>query len=284
MNSILNLLNQDIELEEILVCEDGISWIDRSGAIHKFEQNGIDIGFVSQLIFDLADKQDVRLDSKLPFGGGRTQIGGGVFRWHAVIPPLSTSGPTLSLRVQRSCHVVSDPSLRAILDEIRLLLENSRLPIYIIGSTGSGKTHLLRAILHEHLFHRRLVIIESTEEIEISTVFWTKLTTKAAGIDARGKIDEDTIVRETLRLRPDTIVFGELRGHELRGYWGLIESGHQVIATIHGQGVGSLNHKLSSALRKSEAQGTRREFHVVDVRRTGSRIEYALHRNQYFIL
>lgn|GEM_PF-1861903 len=282
----MNLLSPVIaDLEEAWFTERGLSYIDRYGRQLRLNDERTDPNFVTKLIIDFAGRSRIRLDPKVPYGGGRIQLGEIHFRWHAIIPPLSQSGPTLTLRAQRPIDSSSKGcGLRQILQDIHALMNRSSLPIYIVGPTGSGKTHLLRAVMREYLRMSRLVIIESTDELNAEEIYWIKLMSKCAGIDGRGGISEEVIAKEALRLRPDFIVFGELRGLELARYWGLIDSGHRVIGTIHGCGLESLTHKLAFSHQKAGHTSANNLFHAVVVRRQSSEFHYDLHENARFIL
>ena len=116
------------------------------------------------------------------------------------------------------------------------------------GETGSGKTSLLTSCLHESALHERVVIVEELEEIPMLGSLWSKLLCKTKSIHGDGEICMDLLFRECLRLRPDRMVFGELRGADFLCFLEAVASGHQgVLASFHASSKEQVGQRLRNA-------------------------------------
>lgn len=184
-------------------------------------------------LFDFAASCDVRLDPVIGAAGGTLR--GGAVRWHALLPPLSRDGPLLTLRRHRFEHVglgdfAADPGQVVAL--VGALSVDA--PLLIAGPTGSGKTTLLHALLKEQASEERIVIIETIAELAMPSPFSIRLLARPPALDGRGAVDPSRLFAEALRLRPDRVVLGELRGAEATAFLAAAGSGHgAVLATIH---------------------------------------------------
>jgi pilus assembly protein CpaF len=146
---------------------------------------------------------------------------------------MAKNGPVLALRrhsfASKKDISPKDVSLAAI---ATAFAENS--PIFICGQTGSGKTTALVNILRTHALHERVVIIEDVDEMPCLSPTWIKLTARPPNLEGYGAVDIKAIFRETLRLAPDRIVVGEVRGSEASSLYQGILSGHgSVLTTLH---------------------------------------------------
>ncbi len=198
-------------------------------------------GFVAWLL-KFARDQGVRLDPLLGSAGGAIcyphhfgHLQPLHLRWHCVLPPLSLSGPLLTVRrhrfgVLKLTDFQCDSSVRALFP---LLLKKAH-GILIAGPTGSGKTTFLAAFLQEFCHLERTVILESIPELPTPGPHGISLCERIASLEGIGAVTLERLVAESLRLRPDRLVFGEIRGREARAFWEALSSGHQAtMATIH---------------------------------------------------
>ncbi|MBF0440322.1 MAG: CpaF family protein [Oligoflexales bacterium] len=186
-----------------------------------------------------ASKNRVRLDPLSPSAGGAYDYffpGGKILiRWHVVLAPLSRGGAVLSLRRHRFDEINIDRfgcshELRSHL--FRLIHE--REPIFICGPTGSGKTSLLVSMLSLLGETERVVIIEDVPEISLECKTWIHLVSSRPNIEGAGEFTLSRIFDDALRLRPDRIVVGEVRGSEVETLFKAVVSGHKgIMTTLH---------------------------------------------------
>lgn len=176
-----------------------------------------------------------RLDEGQPCADGRI----GDCRIHAVIPPIAVEGTMISVRVSRgsvatieelarqwSCAHVWTPVIRAMVA--------AKLNCLISGSTGSGKTSLLAAMLGECPADERIIIVEDTTELRPNHPHVLHLQQRRGNVEGAGQLGMGQLVRETLRMRPDRLIVGECRGAELKDFLTAMNTGHQGAAgTVH---------------------------------------------------
>ena len=186
-----------------------------------------------EFVRDMAWSSGLRLDAMHPMAGGALNNGRG--RWHAVIAPLSHDAAVFSLRRHRFdrlalSDVVTDPVLRnGIAEQVR-----DKVSILIAGSTNSGKTTCLSRVLQEYFASSRVVILESIAELGISSPQWIRFLEMLPQPSGLGGFSLHRIAAETLRLRPDVLVVGELRGAESEVFLDMSVTGHgSCFATIH---------------------------------------------------
>jgi pilus assembly protein CpaF len=191
---------------------------------------------VSRLARRLAATAGARLDDAHPYVDGRLPDG---TRLHAVLPPLASGGTCLSLRVLRPAQYdlaalgrtgllpgLCLPALRAIIA--------ARLAFLVCGGTGSGKTTLLGALLAEVSAGERIVTVEDAEELRPQHPHVVRLVARAANVEGAGAIGMAELVRQALRMRPDRLVVGEVRGAEVIDLLAALSTGHDGGAgTVH---------------------------------------------------
>lgn len=168
-----------------------------------------------------------RVDDARPIGDAALA---GDIRAHLVLPPIARSGPLLSLRFPRRDTVTLDRFEAASGVNLE---ERARQGTLIAGITGSGKTTLATALVDTLPDTRRVVIIEDLAEMRPTHPHTVHLNTRAPNADGGGSVSLAELVRESLRMRPDTIVVGELRGREIKDFLAAATTGHSTIATIH---------------------------------------------------
>lgn len=203
-----------------------------------------------------AREEGVRLDPLCGSAGGMvdperlTQIWthAGQLRWHALLPPLSQDGPLLALRRHRF-GVISLTDFGGT-DEVKSQLLQamaSRRSLLIAGPTGSGKSTLLVALLAAHASQERVVILESVAEIPSLFPTWVRLLERLPNLEGVGAVALDRLLKESLRLRPDRLVLGEVRGREAQPFFNALLSGHDgAMATIHAGTVHEARHRLGA--------------------------------------
>jgi pilus assembly protein CpaF len=203
-----------------------------------------------------AREEGVRLDPLCGSAGGMvaperlTQIRNyaGQLRWHALLPPLSQDGPLLALRRHRF-GVISLTDFGGT-DEVKSQLLRamaSRRSLLIAGPTGSGKSTLLVALLAAHAPQERVVILESVAEIPSLFPTWVRLLERLPNLEGVGAVSLTRLLKESLRLRPDRLVLGEVRGDEAYPFFNALLSGHHgAMATIHAGTVHEARHRFGT--------------------------------------
>jgi pilus assembly protein CpaF len=204
---------------------------------------------------DLAAACNTRLDPMAPSAGGK--VPGCSARWHAMFPPLVRNGPVLCIRRSRLdgitlCDFAMDARIRVSL-EAHILEGGSLLAS---GPTGSGKSSFIAAILRDLLPAKRMVIIESIEELSGLSPGFVDLVARPPNLAGAGEVGVGWLFQESLRLRPDGIVIGEIRGQEASAFCGALSSGHPwCLATIHAGSPGEalIRLKILAGNRQSSA-------------------------------
>lgn len=232
LNEIGQWLKRDDINEIYLDCVSGIRAQSTS-----FKSMPIELNWsqdqILEFLLELAWACKVRIDPFLPYGGG--VIPNFPWRWHAVIPPISPRGPNVVLRRQRfdvvqledfECENFSFEELFAEISNGKSLL--------IFGATGSGKSTFLLSFLKKFFSERRVGIAESTVELPMLSPHWFKLVAVQEDTSGRGGVDFSSVLSEMMRMSPETIVLGEIRGKEAKYFIDFARTGHGgVLSTIH---------------------------------------------------
>ena len=234
LNKIISKFESNFNLDEILingtrsmVCIDSeqvthLSPFDSAYQIRSWMQ-----GF--------AKMQGVRLDPVEPVAGGsyfHSKLGL-MFRWHFLLPPIADLGGLISFRRHRLDEIgLSSFDSWAMFESV--LDEGSNRPLFICGPTGAGKTSFMVAWLKKYFRDKRVVLIEKLAEIPPIEPHWIRLLERQANLEGIGKFSMNRCVQEGLRLRPDLIVVGEVRGDESVALFQSFMSGHGgAAATMH---------------------------------------------------
>jgi len=197
---------------------------------------------VRRLAQRLALSAGRRLDEAQPWVDGQlTGLGAGQFsvRLHAVLPPIAEGGTCLSLRVLRPAtqDLAALTNCGAIAPDAAALLEDiigARLAFLISGGTGAGKTTLLSAVLAAVAADERIVCVEDAAELAPAHPHLVKLVARCANVEGVGEVTVRDLVRQALRMRPDRIVVGEVRGAEVVDLLAALNTGHDGGAgTVH---------------------------------------------------
>ncbi|MDN4598295.1 TadA family conjugal transfer-associated ATPase [Leifsonia virtsii] len=189
------------------------------------------------------------IDEATPFVDVRLR--GGV-RVHAVLPPVSTGGALLSIRVPTAAQpgladlvasgAMQERERRVLLDAVR-----TRTNLLITGAGGTGKTTLLAALLGHAPPGERIVVIEDVAELRIPHPHVVGLETRQPNLEGAGGVDLRRLVREALRMRPDRLVLGECRGAEVQDLLGALNTGHDGGAgTLHANSLGDVPARLEA--------------------------------------
>jgi pilus assembly protein CpaF len=217
------------DVSDVLVNGPGPVWVDRG---HGAEPTGVRIDdeqVLRRLAQRLAATCGRRLDDAVPFVDARMTDG---TRLHAVLPPLATQGTTLSLRLppRRTFSlddlVVARSLPPAAADVLRELVA-ARLAYVVTGGTGTGKTTVLSTLLSVVDRSERLVLVEDAAELRPHHPHVVRLETRLPNAEGAGGIDLSVLVRQALRMRPDRLVVGEVRGAEVVDLLAAMNTGHE---------------------------------------------------------
>ncbi|WP_299167243.1 TadA family conjugal transfer-associated ATPase [uncultured Arthrobacter sp.] len=249
---------EDPAVTDILVNGAGAVWIDDGGGLQRTELAFSSDADVRALATRLVSAGGRRLDDGNPCVDVRLDR----FRVHAVLPPLSTTGTLLSIRIQRQRHfsfeeLVSSGALDLRMSAALRGIVGKRLNFLISGATGTGKTTLLAALLSLSAPHERLVTVEDSAELSPAHPHAVGLQSRHGNVEGRGSVDLAELVRQALRMRPDRLIVGECRGAEVRELLAAMNTGHDGAGgTIHANSAASVPARLSAlaALAGMEAR------------------------------
>lgn len=216
------LLSADGTTDVLVTAPDSV-WVDDGNGLCRSSIRFPDEGAVRRLAQRLALAAGRRLDEAQPWVDGQlTGLGAGQFtvRLHAVLPPIAPAGTCLSLRVLRPAtqDLAALTAAGAIAADAAALVGDivrARLAFLVSGGTGAGKTTLLAAVLGAVPVSERIVCVEDAPELAPPHPHLVKLVARCANVEGAGEVTVRDLVRQALRMRPDRIVVGEVRGAEV---------------------------------------------------------------------
>lgn len=239
----------DPAVTDILINGPDQVWVDRGGGLQRLAISLRDEATVRQLAVRLAARAGRRLDDAAPYVDARLPGG---HRLHAVLPPLSVHGTAISLRIpgRRRFHL-ADLVAAGTVDAagagwLRAVVA-ARMAFLVSGGTGSGKTTVLGALLGLVPHDQRLVIVEDTCELRPEHPHVVSLESRPVNVEGSGGIPMRTLVRQALRMRPDRLVVGEVRGAEVVDLLAGLNTGHEGGAgTIHANTAGDVPERIEA--------------------------------------
>ncbi|MCZ4276653.1 TadA family conjugal transfer-associated ATPase [Rhodococcoides yunnanense] len=238
----LEPLLSDPSVADVLVTAPDEVWVDRGSGLERASIRFADEAAVRRLCQRLALSAGRRLDDAQPWVDGQLPgVGDGTFgvRLHAVLAPVARGGTCLSLRVLRpTTQGLGALAERGAIEPQALLLLRAivaaRLAFLVVGGTGAGKTTLLAAMLGEVSRTERIVCVEDAAELAPSHPHVVRMVARAPNIEGVGEVTVRQLVRQALRMRPDRLVVGEVRGAEVVDLLTALNTGHDGGAgTIH---------------------------------------------------
>ena len=234
---------------DVLVNGAGAVYLDRGDGLELTEIRFDDDGEVRRLAQRLAASGGRRLDDACPYVDVRLPDG---TRFHALLAPLARPGTALSLRVPRRVAFSLDElhERGAVNDDGRSILAavvRSRVAFLVSGGTGSGKTTLLNALLSLVDPRERIVIVEDSSELRPEHPHVLGLEARPANVEGAGQVDLQALVRQALRMRPDRLVVGEVRGGEVTDLLAAMNTGHEGgCGTLHANSAGDVPARLEA--------------------------------------
>ncbi|SCE76497.1 TadA family conjugal transfer-associated ATPase [Micromonospora chokoriensis] len=225
----------DAEVTDVLVNGTRV-WVDRGSGLQQVAVPVGSVEDVRRLAQRLIASAGRRLDDGSPYADARLPDG---TRLHAVLPPVATEGPYLSLRTFRHRPFTLDELVRqgTVPRPVAPLLAAvvaARLAYLVTGGTGSGKTTLLNTLLGMVPATERIVLVEDAAELRPGHPHVVGLQARTANVEGTGVVGLGDLVRQALRMRPDRLVVGECRGGEVVDLLGALNTGHDGGAgTLH---------------------------------------------------
>ncbi|QXT62456.1 TadA family conjugal transfer-associated ATPase [Tessaracoccus palaemonis] len=236
-------------VSDVLVNGPDAVFVDRGGGLERADIRFADDEEVRQLATRLSAAAGRRLDDAAPFVDGRLPSG---VRLHAVLAPVAAPGTCISLRIPavrslRLQDLVDAGSLPPAGAELLAAVVSSKVPFLISGGTGTGKTTLLSALLSLVPGHERIVLVEDARELDPDHPHCVRLEGRPANGEGTGQIGLTTLVRQALRMRPDRLVVGEVRGPELRDLLTALNTGHEGgCGTVHANSASDVPARLEA--------------------------------------
>jgi pilus assembly protein CpaF len=232
----LEPLLKDPSISDILVNRYDKVYVERAG---KLEPTGLsfkDDQHLMQIIDRIVSRVGRRVDESSPMVDARLADGS---RVNAIIPPLAIDGPCLSIRrfgrdPITARHMIENKTLTEPMLELLSAMVKGRLNILISGGTGAGKTTLLNVLSGYIPNSERIVTIEDAAELQLKQEHVVRLETRPPNIEGKGAVRQRQLVINSLRMRPDRIVVGEVRGEETFDMLQAMNTGHEgSLTTVH---------------------------------------------------
>jgi pilus assembly protein CpaF len=246
---VLEPLLREPGVTDVMVNGAGPVWVDRGHGPQLTSVAIPDEAAARRLAVRLVAAGGRRLDDASPYADARLPDG---TRVHAVLPPLSPQGTTISLRVppRRTFtmdELVGAGSLCGSAAELMCGLVSARVAFLITGGTGSGKTTVLSTLLSQAARTERLVLVEDAAELRPDHPHVVRLEARAANAEGVGAVSLDVLVRQALRMRPDRLVVGEVRGAEVLDLLAALNTGHEGgSGTVHANRAEHLPARIES--------------------------------------
>jgi pilus assembly protein CpaF len=289
----LEPLLQDPTISDILVTTPKLVYVERNGKLYRTPVEFKDDAHLLRIIEKVVSRVGRRVDESSPLVDARLPDGS---RVNAAIPPVAVDGPLLSIRRFGRTALKGEDLVKkmALTDGMLELLKGcvkARLNILISGGTGSGKTTLLNALSGYIPEDERIVTIEDAAELRLQQTHVARLETRPANVEGQGAIHIRQLVINALRMRPDRVIVGEVRGEEALDMLQAMNTGHDgSLTTIHANtprdavgrlevmvgmananmGVRSIRQQVASAVNvfvqtARFSDGTRRVTHITEV-------------------
>ncbi|MET9222718.1 TadA family conjugal transfer-associated ATPase [Streptomyces sp. NPDC003300] len=245
----LEPLLADPAVTDILVNAPDQVWIDRGSGLERAAVRFTDTTAVRRLAQRLATTAGRRLDDAHPWVDARLPDG---TRLHAVLPPVVVGSPCLSLRVVRAraftlAELVAAGTLDTETARLLRAVLDARLSFMISGGTGSGKTTLLSCLLGLVDPAARIVLAEDSAELRPDHPHVVRLETRPANQEGAGHVTLRDLVRQALRMRPDRLVVGEVRGAEVTDLLSALNTGHEGgCGTVHANAAADVPARLEA--------------------------------------
>jgi len=250
-------LLHDPDISDILVNTHRQVYIERRGRLEQTPITFRDEGHLRVIIDRIVSRVGRRVDEASPYVDARLPDGS---RVNAIIPPLAIDGPILSIRRFAVKALSMDDLLRytTLTEPMAQIIQGivkARLNVLISGGTGSGKTTLLNILSGYIPPDERIVTIEDSAELQLQQPHVVRLETRPPNIEGKGQVTSRDLVRNALRMRPDRIVVGEVRGDEVLDMLQAMNTGHDgSLTTLHANSARDAMQRLETLMQLSGVQ------------------------------
>jgi pilus assembly protein CpaF len=253
---ILEPLLEDPSITEIMVNGPDKIYIERGGRVEPVDARFSSAEQLLQTIERIVSTVNRRVDESNPMVDARLPSGE---RVNVIIPPLSLTGPTLTIRRFPRAYTLHELIGLGTLDEHMLMLLASlvraKFNVIVSGGTGSGKTTLLNALSGLIPDGERIITVEDAAELQLQQEHVIRLETRPPNVEGQGRITIRDLVRNSLRMRPDRIIVGEVRGGETLDMLQAMSTGHDgSLATVHANSAEDAVLRLQTLASMSEVK------------------------------
>jgi pilus assembly protein CpaF len=251
----LELLMADATVSDILVNSYNQIYVERRGKLEHTSISFTDDKHLMRIIDKIVSRVGRRIDETSPMVDARLPDGS---RVNAIIPPIALDGPMLSIRrfavipLRMEDLVNTQKSLTPEMAQLLESLAQCKINMLISGGTGSGKTTLLNILSGFIPVEERIVTIEDAAELQLQQPHVVRLETRPPNIEGKGEITQRALVKNALRMRPDRIVIGEVRGAEAVDMLQAMNTGHEgSLTTIHANNARDALSRLENMISMS---------------------------------
>jgi pilus assembly protein CpaF len=250
----LEALLKDPKISDILINGKDSVFVEKGGILRKVDTTFRDDRHLLQIIDRIVSRVGRRVDESSPMVDARLPDGS---RVNAIIPPLALDGPSMSIRrfgtgPIASNQLVALKSISAEMMEVLAAAVRARITILISGGTGAGKTTFLNILSRYIPQSERIITIEDAAELQLAQENLVRLETRPPNVEGQGAIRQRQLLINCLRMRPDRIILGEVRGEEAFDMLQAMNTGHEgSMATIHANTTRDAMTRLESMVAMS---------------------------------
>ncbi len=226
----------DPEITEVMVNGPHSVWVEKAGRIYKTDTRFVDANHLERIIEKIVGQIGRRIDEANPMVDARLPDGS---RVNAIIHPLAIGGPYVTIRkfavdpFTVDDLVANDTMSEQVAGLLKRCVEG-RLNIIVSGATGSGKTTLLNVLSNFIPANERIITVEDAAEVQLNQTHVLTLESRPPNLEGKGQVTIRDLVRNTLRMRPDRIIVGEVRGGEALDMLQAMNTGHDgSLTTVH---------------------------------------------------
>ena len=232
----LEILLNDPTVSDILVNSAKSVYVERRGRLERTSVRFDSDEHLLKIIEKIVARVGRRVDESSPMVDARLQDGS---RVNAIIPPLALDGPVVSIRKFSAVplkmeNLIEHGTLTAEMAAVISALVKAKTNMLVAGGTGSGKTTLLNILSGYIPEYERIVTIEDAAELRLQQAHVVRLETRPANLEGKGEVDQRALIKNALRMRPDRVIVGEVRGAEVLDMLQAMNTGHEgSLTTIH---------------------------------------------------
>lgn len=269
----------DPQVDEIMVNGHQQVWVERAGVVSRTDVEFASAAELAEMIERMIAPLGRRVDEASPICDARLPDGS---RINVVVPPLALGGATLTIRRFRHAHLdpaslIENGTISRRTHDFLAAAVAERMSLLVSGGTGSGKTTTLNALSTFIGAHERIVTIEDAAELRLRQGHVVRLEARPANLEGRGEITIRQLVRTALRMRPDRIVVGEVRGGEALDMLSAMTTGHDgSLTTVHANSPGGALERVQTLALMAGVDVP----HAAVARMTASAVDLVVHQSR----